>query len=313
MTKRSLSVLALYLFPACLWAQAGLKVNEVSTTNPAWVEIVNFGATPVNMTGYKVRFGGNSGLTFQQGVYTVPAGVTLNQNQVLVITEDVSAVQPPVPAGVFKAYGGFTGFPWVTTPATGANGCAAINDPADVGLDRMKWGNPQQDFSTYGSPFTGTIAPTAAVMSRFVATDSDTPSDWTSTTTAGASPGLVNPGTANVIDLELTTVVGSGGITIDVLTLGPAVPNGEIFNLFSLINSVPDGSGPLFGIGADAFLQATTPLSPGNPFHTNLDGAGNYQLVVPAGSLPVGLHVEGISILFQGGVARVSTVEVITL
>jgi Lamin Tail Domain len=312
MTTRSLSALAVFLLPACLWAQAGLKVNEVSTDVVDWIEVANLGTSPVNMTGYKIRFGGNSGLMFVQNVYTIPAGVTLNPNQVMVITEDVSAVQPAVPAGVFKAYCGAT-IPWNTTPAVGTNGCVALNDPADVGIDRVKWGNPLQDFSVYGSPFTGTLAPTAATFGRFVPTDSDTPADWVSAATALATPGLINPGEANVIDLEFSSPSGVGSLTVDVITIGPPVAFGEIFNLISLVDSNPDGSGPLFGVGADALLQAVTPASPGNPFHTNLDGSGHWQISVPAGSLPPGLHLEGVTVLFQGTITRISTVEVITL
>jgi hypothetical protein len=312
MTKRSLSVLALYLFPACLWAQAGLKINEVSTDVIDWIEVVNLGNSPVNMAGYKIRFGGNSGVSFIQGVYTIPAGVTLNPNQVMVITEDVSAAQPIVPAGVFKAYCGAT-IPWNTTPAIGTNGCVALNDPADVGLDRVRWGNPLQDFSTYGSPFTGSLTPTASTFGRFTPTDTDTTADWLSNSFANSTPGAINPGEANVIDLEFSSTGGPGSITVDVITIGPAVPNGEIFNLISLIDSIPDGSGPLFGVGADALLQAVTPVGPGNPFHTNLDGTGHWTISAPAGSLPPGLHIEGVTVLFQGTITRISSVEVITL
>jgi hypothetical protein len=312
MTTRSLSVLAflgLALVPGSLKAQ--LKVNEVSTALPSWIEIVNLGPAPVSVAGYKIRFGGNSGLSFVQGVFTIPAGVTLNPNQALVITEDISIAQPVVPVGVFKAYCGST-IVWAATPTVGANGAVALNDPGDVGIDRMKWGNPLQDFSSYGSPFTGSISPAANVMYRSAPIDTDTTADWGSSTVAGATPGAINPGEANVIDLEFTTIAG-GGLTVEVFTYGPAVAGGEIFNLISLIDSNPDGSGPLFGVGADALLQATTPVGPGNPFHTNLDGTGHWIISVPSGSLPIGLHIEGVSLLYNGTIARISTVEVTTI
>src|SRR4029079_7838612 len=104
MIKRSLPILCLGLLTASLWAQPSLKVNEVSTGNPSWIEIANLGSS-VNVGGYIIRFGGNSGITFLQGSYVLPS-MTLGTNQVLVITEDVSAVLPAVPAGVFKAYCG---------------------------------------------------------------------------------------------------------------------------------------------------------------------------------------------------------------
>jgi hypothetical protein len=314
MTKRSLLVLALSLLPACLFGQAGLKINEVSTDTIDWIEIVNLDATPVNMAGYKIRWGGNSGPSFVPGVYTIPAGVTLNQNQVLVITEDPSVATPTVPAGVFKAFCGAT-IVWQTTPTIGTNGVVALNDPFDFGLDRMKWGNPLQDLSVYGSPWTGAIAPGpgGSCMNRNVPTDSNTPSDWTWTSTPSATPGAINPGEANVIDIEFATTPGMGDLLISVTTFGPPVPGGEIFNLVSLIDSIPDASGPLFGIGADAFLQATTPLDPGNPFHTFLDGAGQLIIYAPPGILPLGLHLEAVSIYYAFGIQRISTVETITL
>jgi hypothetical protein len=312
MTTRSLIALILGLILPSQTVVAQLKINEVSTALPSWIEIVNLGATTVNVGGYKIRWGGNSGISFIQGVYTIPAGVMLAPSQALVITEDISTAQPVVPAGVFKAYCGAT-IVWAATPTVGANGVVALNDPADVGLDRMKWGNPLQDLGTYGSPWTGSIAPSANVMFRPTPFDTNLPADWSSSTTGTATPGVANPGQANVIDIEFVTTPGMGDLQIDIVTYGPAVPGGEIFNLFSLVDSIPDGSGPLFGIGADALLQATTPLDPANPFHTNLDAMGHWGLYAPPGALPAGLHVEAISILYLGGVARVSTVEAITL
>jgi hypothetical protein len=311
MTPRSSLLLALLLLPTGLRAQADLKVNEVSTGTISWIEIANLGSVTEDLSLYKIRFGGNSGTNFIQGVYTIPAGTMLGPNQTLVITEDPTTVTPTVPAGVFKAYTG-AGIVWTATPAIGANGVVALNNSFDFGVDRMKWGNPINDFSSYGSFWTGSINPGGAVMYRNSPFDTDSPSDWGATAVSSATPGLTNPGEALVIDLEMTTT-GAGDITIDVITFGPAVPNGEIFNLFSLIDLTPDGSGPLFGIAADALLQATTPVGAGNPFHTNLDGTGHWQIAVPPGFLPIGLHVEGVSLLIQGLVTRISTVEVITL
>src|SRR5262249_53338869 len=159
----------------------------------------------------------------------------------IVITEDISTALPAVPGGVFKAYCG-SSIPWVQTPATGANGVVGLNDPSDVGLDRMKWGNPLQDFSTYGSPWTSSIVPTAAVMFRNTPFDTNAPADWGASATG--TPGAINPGEANVINLTLTSTPGSGDLTLTVTTIGPAVPFGEIFNLASLQDLTPDGSGP---------------------------------------------------------------------
>jgi hypothetical protein len=305
MIKRLFPAIVACLVPACLSGQSTLKVNEVSTAATSWIEIINLGASPVNMTGYKIRFGGNSGLSFVQGVYTIGA-VTLNTNQVLVITEDPSATVPSVPAGVFKAYCGMS-LPWATTPSTGANGVVCLNTPGDVGLDRMKWGNPLQDMSTYGSPWTSTISPTAAVMLRGSPVDTDGPADWSFSATG--SPGAANPGEANVVSMQLTTS-GGGSITLNVTTLGPPLPSAELYNLVSFQTQTPTGSGPLFGIGADALVQATY----GYPFHTNLDVNGNFSISGGPGTLPVGTHLEGISIVLQGGaIARISSVAVITL
>jgi hypothetical protein len=296
------------MLPACLFAQTGLKVNEVGTGTPDWIEIANLGGSTVNVGGYKIRFGGNSGVSFVQGVYVIPAGTMLAPNTTLVITDDPANAQPTVPAGVFRAYAG-AAIVWNTTPSVGTNGAVALTDPADVGIDQVKWGNPLQDFSSFGSPFTGSITPSVgAFMYRSSPFDTDSPVDWTGSATSTA--GAINPGEALVLDMMFSNV-GGGGITINVVTVGPPVPGGEIFNLFSLIDSVPNGSGPLFGIGADALLQATTPLDVTNPFHTLLDGNGNWQLIVPPGTLPVGLHVEAVSVLLQSGaITRIASVEV---
>jgi len=304
MIKRLFLLLCLGLLPASLSGQAVLKVNEVSTANPSWIEIVNLG-TPINVGGYIVRAGGNSGITFLQGSYTIPS-MTLGTNQVLVLTEDVSAVLPAVPAGVFKAYCGFS-IPWAATPATGANGVVALNDPTDVGLDRMRWGNPLQDFSIYGSPWSSTITATASAMYRNTPVDTNTPADWVSTGTP--TPGVINPGEANVLNLQLVSTPGLGDLTLTVTSIGPAVPFGEIFNLASLINTSPDGSGPIFGVGADVLLQPTM----GYPFHTNLDANGVFQLATGPGALPFGLHLEVVSLLLQGSITRISMVKVVTI
>jgi hypothetical protein len=302
MIKRLFLALCVSLLAAGLPAQ--LKVNEVSTSAVSWIEVINLGA-PININGYKVRFGGNSGISFIQNVFTCPSMV-LGTNQVIVLTEDISTAQPSVPAGVFKAYAGAP-FVWATTPTVGANGAVAVNDPSDIGLDRMKWGNPLQDFSVYGSPWTGSIVPTASTMFRSAPTDTDTPADWTST--ASGTPGAVNPGQANVIDIEFLSTPGMGNLTIDITTVGPPVPFGEIFTLVSLLDSNPDGSGPIFGVGVDVLLQPTL----GWPFHTNLDANGNWQLIVPPFGLPLGLHLEAVSLLLQGTITRISTVEIITI
>jgi hypothetical protein len=305
MMTRLFQALAVFLLPACLCGQ--LKISEVSTTIPSWVEVINLGSSPVNMNGYRIRFGGNSGLSFIQGVYTFGA-TTLAPNQTFVITEDISNTFPTVPNPAFRAYCG-SSIVWVTIFATGVNGVVSLNDPSDISLDRMKWGNPLQDFSVYGGTWTGTISPVAGsapTMYRNSPTDTDGPADWTFT--ASPTPGAVNPGEANVLSMQILTTPGTGNITLNVTTLAPPVPFGDIFNLFSFIDSVPDGSGPLFGIGADALLQATQ----GFPFRTNLDANGNFQLSSGPGSLPIGLHVEGVSLLLQGTITRISTVAVVT-
>jgi hypothetical protein len=259
------------------------------------------------MGGYKIRWGGNSGVSFLQGVYTIPSNTILAPNGVLVITEDLSTNFPTVPAGVFKAWCGGT-IPWTVAPAVGVNGCVALNDPADIGLDRMVWGNPLQNFSIYGSPFGTSIAPTGHTMFRNSPIDTDTNADWTSTTSP--TPGAINPGEANVLSFSLTTTPGTGSISAIVTSLAPAVPGGEIYNLVSFTDVTPDGSGPLFGIGPDALSQATQ----GYPFHTNLDGTGVFQLIGGPGSLPLGLHLEGVSILVQGGaITRISKVTVVNI
>ena len=99
--------------------------------------------------------------------------------------------------------------------------------------------------------------------------------------------------------------------SIDVNTAPNPVPGGEIYCLFSSETWVPAGSGPLFGVGLDAFDQLLVPVAFGLPFHALLDGQGDYSysFFFP---VPPGLHIEAVSILVENmALSRVSDVFVL--
>ena len=162
-------------------AQSGLRVNEAYTGTPDYLEIVNLGPDIVYMAGYKAYWGYN-GTSFQSGSFTFPAGTVLYPGGRAIITDTVGASSPVTPAGVYKAYVG-ANIPWVTAPA--GNGCVALVDPSNVGIDRVQWGSPTTSFDTisFGAVFTGSVTMTGAGCQRINNADTNLPADWLSSST----------------------------------------------------------------------------------------------------------------------------------
>lgn len=293
-------------------AQSGLRINEAYTATPDYFEVANLGPDIVYMAGYKVYWGYN-GTSFQSGSFTFPAGTVLYPGGRAVLTDTVGASSPVTPAGVYKAYVG-ANIPWVTAPS--GNGCVTLVDPSNVGLDRVQWGAVTTNFDTiaFGAVFTGVVNMTGAGCQRINNADTDLPADWLSSNIP--TPGnLTSAGQSLIVGLtHIMTATGGGGMNLVITSSNPALPGVEVYNLLSLQDFTPNGTGPFFGIGTDALNLALTPVAIGNPFHTFLDGAGLFSLSVPAGIVPPGIKFEGVAFTVVGGlINRISTVSEVVL
>ena len=261
---------------------------------------------------------------FTSGFFTLPIGTVLYPGQTAVLTEVAAATLPSVPVGTYRVYIG-SPIPWAQmpagVPATERNGIATLVSPAGVGLDRVEWGTPTTGFDTiaFGAVISAPVTMTAAAAHRSSNADTNAPGDFVSSFVG--SPGFLTPGgpgvTGETVIVGLTmslTTTGGGQLTLTTTTANPPVPFGEVYNLISLQNYTPNGSGPVFGVGADVIQLAVTPVSVGNPFHTFLDASGVYSLSLPAGVLPIGMHLEGAALVIVGGsVSRISTVAEVNL
>ncbi len=306
-TRSLFAALALSI-PLC--AQSGLVINEVATGALDWIEVANLGTSTVNLSGYRLYAAwGTSTLATSNN--TLFGAVSLAPGQVLVVTETANLSTPTTPAGVTKIYSGFA-IGYATTGTGAASGCASLVNPSGVSVDIVSWGLASNASFLFGGTFTGVpYQPTAGNFGRTGNTDTNASSDWIAASTV--TPGALNPGQFNPANQILLSIASSGGsFNLNVTTVTP-VPFGEIYNLVSLVDLVPDGSGPVFGVGIDAINTALSPADPFNPFHTYLDAAGAYSLSVPPGTIPPGIHVEIVSLLVGGGgIARASTVKSLT-
>ncbi len=310
-------VSAFLMLAAVASAQANLRVNEFGTGAPDYIEIVNLGPDIAYMQGYQVSWGYNAP-AFSSGTFTFPNGVVLYPGGLAIITDTVNASTPSAPLGTYKAYVG-ANIPWLTAPS--GNGCVALKDPSGVGVDCVQWGANTANFSTLygGATFTGVVNMTAGSGQRRDNSDTDLPADWVSV--VAGNPGILTAPAAGVtgqtIIVGVTHVMsttGGGQFGLAITTSNAAMAGAEVYNLISLIDLIPNGSGPVFGLATDVISLALTPAAIGNPFHTFLDGAGLFTIDVPAGVLPLGLTLEGVAVVVSAGVVkRISTVSQVTL
>lgn len=308
---------AFLLIAAVAAAQANLRVNEFGTGTPDYLEIVNLGPDIAYMQGYQVSWGYNAP-AFSSGTFTFPNGVVLYPGGLAIITDTANASTPTAPLGTYKAYVG-ANIPWATAPS--GSGCIALKDPAGVGIDCVQWGTNTANFSSLygGATFTGAVTMTAAAGQRRDNADTDLPADWVSA--VAGNPGILTAPAVGVagqsIIVGVTHVMsttGGGQFGLAITTSNAAMPGAEVYNLLSLIDLIPNGSGPVFGLATDVINLALTPAAIGNPFHTFLDGSGLFTIDVPAGVLPLGLTIEGVAVVVSAGtVKRISTVSQVTL
>jgi hypothetical protein len=298
---------ALVLLLAAL-SSGQVLINELDTDVPDTLELFNTGLAPVNIGGWRIENGAtNPSLTWITETYVLPGGVTIAAGGFVVITEGSVGVPPGTPV-----YTDPNNIPWPTAgPGSRGGDCVLVNG-SNQGVDMIIWNNPAGANNFFGATFNGMYLPASATFHRNSNTDTDTSADWT---TGGLSLGQVNPGQVDPTLPLLTLTVstnGQGSLQWDVVSGNPPSPGVEIFNLVSLEDWTPDGSGPLFGIGFDALHEFATPQTTPGVFHTSLDPGGAWSLSV-AGGIPAGIHAEFVSITVgPGGPDRISSVASVT-
>ncbi|MEZ6196855.1 MAG: lamin tail domain-containing protein [Planctomycetota bacterium] len=210
--RTSPGLVALALLIAAISAPAQVVINEVNTGVSAdYVEIANLSASAVDLSGWRflwfedIQNPGGTVFTFPG---TAGSGqVVLAPDEVLVLTDDPTAAQPLVPAGVMKLAFGFN-----VTWNSGEAGSALLADAAGNGIDYWAHGNPNLflcpfEAATYlGLP---TPSPTTAMWSgvaspllggvnsldahvRHGRVDTDSAADWTMLPDGDGSPGTLN-------------------------------------------------------------------------------------------------------------------------
>ena len=94
------------------------------------------------------------------------------------------------------------------------------------------------------------------------------------------------------------------------LTVANATPNAMLFIPISQSPAFPVGSGPLFGLPADALLSLLNPIP---PFHASADAVGSYSYTV--GGLPPGLSIQTRAVEFDPtlGIVQLSNIATLLL
>lgn len=85
----------------------------------------------------------------------------------------------------------------------------------------------------------------------------------------------------------ISYTVSTTGVGDLQLAVGGAAPAAELFILFAVNPTIPVGTGPVFGLPAETFLQLGLPLGT-DPFHVLSDGSGGYAFGLPSGVVPAG-------------------------
>jgi len=291
-------------------ASGQVLINEIYTASQDALEILNTGNSTVSLSGWRVEYGGlNISLNWIAGTFTFPGSASIAPGEIIVIRESTSG--PSVAPGT-TVYITNSNINWATTGGGQTRGGAAVLvNSSNVGVDMIRWLGASPP-NAFGASFSGTYNPGLSSFSRIDFTDDDNASDWAD---ESLNLGVLSQGQLSLQDvLSLTlTTTGVGDLFWSVTTSSPAVPGGEIYNLVSLQDFTPDGSGPFFGIGFDAIPLLAQPATPVGPFHTFLDATGQWSFALPAGVVPAGFQVEAVSILLgTAGVDRVSNVVALT-
>jgi len=308
MCTSKLRAFIVLLFLAQAPAFGQVIVNECYLGGTDWLEILNSGASAANIGGYKIEVSGDSGAsTSVANSFTFPSGTTIAAGECIVVTEDSGISYPSVPSGTQVFYFGGNIY-WNSASVALGGVCTLTN--GSTGIDTVNWLSPGNANAFPPATFSGSISSLGGdYIYRIASNSPSSPADWASG--SSGSPGALNPGqSVGPVPLEISiSPLGATGISIDVITTPPA-PNANVINLFSLETQTPVGSGPLFGVGLDAFPQILVVAS---PFAGTLGSNGTWNFTATVG-VPSGIHIEAVTILIQGGVVtHVSQIEVVNL
>lgn len=242
--KKALWALALATLCVTTTFAQQIKINEVGTADPTWIEVANLDAVAVDISGWELRIYGDA-IGSPTAFFTFPGTalsgtVILAPEQVIVVGE--SATVPTTPVGVLRfslpnVVGHFAGVPTSVglydpngngIDVTYISNANAMQAPLFVGA-----GTPTAWTGSGGPTFSGVpgVAPASATY-RHQRGDNDDGSDWTNSGTG--TPGVLNPHQtlgANVTNFAITSAFvasktcGNPPMTVNFTNTSAARPN----------------------------------------------------------------------------------------
>lgn len=256
----------------------GVLVNEVHTGDPDYIEVLNSGSTPVDISGWTLR--ASFGYLIYPP-YTFPTGSTIAAGELILAIEHsgggIGPPLPPVPTAAQTFATGF-GWGWVGT----SSGSVVLSDAAGQTVDVVVFGTDTVTVPPPGSsqPFTNPLDRTGNdpglddAVYRNSTSDSNDGADWSLGSDPDSTPGTFNAGQSaapiDVARLELdeasATFIVQGGqatltATIDriVATSGTEILSA---NVDPLVGGTVTMTGPfLAGNSADLSGTVIAPLS----------------------------------------------------
>lgn len=221
----------LALSALCDSADGKVMINEFFTGTPDFIELRNFGAIPVDVSGWTVQSytASSAVVPAPEPSFTIPAGHVIPGYGFLVLQENGTAGQPGTLP--FSIYVGFN-YNWTSTRTVEITMVDSLNNGRDyVYLD---WNaGPTAPHLPPGENWIGDLNSGAGDdVRRILDDDSDNASDWLKTVGSG-TPGSLNPG-QNDCQFALPYGVGcagTGGFTPSIRS--PRCPSiGEQIDLY---------------------------------------------------------------------------------
>ncbi|MAG56685.1 MAG: hypothetical protein CMJ83_10380 [Planctomycetes bacterium] len=271
-------------------------INEFNTGTPDWIELRNAGTVAFDVSGYSVEtFASQTGTPVSEGVFVIPVGTIIPAGGTLMLQENGSADAPTPTASCGLSVG--YNFNWSSTRSVAILLRDAFLGAIDYVYRQGPGGATGTPGISPGTTWTGAFIATGDSCSRVTDLDNDAASDWT--TASPASPCAPNAGqtSGQPVSLSLATN-GNGDVSLTITTF-PLRPFAEFFNVISTQDYMPNGSGPLFGVGLDGLVAFSQPLLPGSPFHGRLDSLGRYTLSTPPGTVPTGTFIEVVTLVID--------------
>jgi hypothetical protein len=288
-------------------SRAQVVINEINTGTPDFIELRNLGTSPVNIGGWVVATWQTTNATpSAETPFIIPAG-TIIPSQGFFTLQETGTPGAPGTLGACSMRVGIN-YNWNATRTVEVR---VTN--GGVGIDYFMrnasgvLGNPNLPA---GTTWSGIFSSSGDALVRTGNLDTNTASDWG--TTGSGSPCVLNPGQSTIPPVDFFLASAGLGDVVMSITTTPAMPNREFYTLVSSQDFNPNGSGPIFGVGLDVLPQIAWPAFPGNPFHSNLSGTGFFGAAYGPGTLPIGLTVEAVVIVINGGDIVASQVRQVT-